>query len=251
MITKKLKDLSLTYPNEQAYHDDPTISYSNISHYAREGFAGVKTLRDKKESPSLLLGSCVDTLLTDGQEEYYNRFLVAEYPDTPDSIIQIVKDLFKVFKDDCDDLGDIPNTDIIGCAAQYNYQNNWKPETRAKVIKEKGAAYYKLLYLSQDKTIISTELHQTVCRMVEALKEHPNTKYYFQPDNPFENIERCYQPIFKGEFEGIPVKIMADLILVDHDKKTIQMTDLKTTKDVITFEDSFYKWGYKITKHVY
>ncbi len=37
---------------------------------------------------------------------------------------------------------------------------------------------------------------------------------------------------------------MADLILVDHKNKTIQLCDLKTTKSVVSFNDSFYKWNY-------
>lgn len=65
---------------------------------------------------------------------------------SPDSIIKIVKLLFNEFGVTHRTLASIPDVEVIGFAGQCNYQSNWKPETRAKVIKEKGAEYYNLLF---------------------------------------------------------------------------------------------------------
>ena len=134
---KKLSDIALPWTEEE-YRADPALSYSTLSRFDREGFNKLDNLFDKIESPSLLLGSIVDTILTDGEEEFNNRFIVAEYPNIPDSIIQIVKALFNEFADTHQTLISIPDEEVIGFASRFNYQNNWKPETRAKVIKEKG-----------------------------------------------------------------------------------------------------------------
>ena len=143
---KKLSEIALNITEEE-YRADPALSYSTLSRFDREGFANIDKLFDKQETPSLTFGSAVDSIITGGQEEYDSRFMVADFPNTPDSIIQIVKELFNRFSDTCTNINLISNNAIIEVASLYSYQNNWKPETRAKVIKEKGFDYYNLLYL--------------------------------------------------------------------------------------------------------
>lgn len=248
---KKLSDVAWNVTEEQ-YRADPALSYSTLSRFDREGFANIDKLFDKQETPSLLLGSIVDTILTDGEDEFNNRFVVAEYPDIPDSIIQIVKALFNEFSVTHRTLESIPNEEVIGFASRFNYQNNWKPETRAKVIKEKGNRYYDLLYLTVDKTLVSQDMYNDSLRMVDALRTSEATKWYFADNNPFEpEIERYYQLKFKGEFKGIPIRCMFDELIVLHEEGVIIPVDLKTTKDVITFEDSFFSWRYYIQAQMY
>ena len=214
---KKLSDIALPWTEEE-YRADPALSYSTLSRFDREGFEKLDSLFDKQESPSLLLGSIVDTILTDGEEEFNNRFIVADYPTIPDSIIQIVKELFNRYSETCNNINLISNDAIINIAAQYNYQNNWKPETRAKVIKEKGFEYYNLLFISQDKTLVSQDMYNDALRMVDALRTSEATKWYFADNNPFEpEIERYYQLKFKGEFKGISIRCMFDELIVLHE----------------------------------
>ena len=207
---KKLSDIALNITEEE-YRADPALSYSTLSRFDREGFANIDKLFDKQETPSLLLGSIVDTIITDGEDEFNNRFIVAEYPSIPDSIIQIIKELFNTYKDTCSNINLISNDAIISIAAQYNYQNNWKPETRAKVIKEKGFEYYNLLFISQDKTFVSQVMYNDALRMVDALRTSEATKWYFADNNPFEpEIERYYQLKFKATLNNVDYRIMAD-----------------------------------------
>ena len=252
---KKLSDVAWNVTEEQ-YRADPALSYSTLSRFDREGFANIDKLFDKQETPSLLLGSIVDTILTDGEDEFNRRFVVAEYPDIPDSIIQIVKALFNEFSVTHRTLESIPNEEVIGFASRFNYQNNWKPETRAKVIKEKGFDYYNLLYLSQDKVILNTETYQDVCRAVDALKTSEATKFYFADNNPFEpNIERFYQLKFKATLNGIDYRCMFDELVVFSDTKEIQPLDLKTSCKKFDREWDFAKhyieWSYQMQNRLY
>lgn len=249
-ITKSLKDISWDVP-EETYRADPALSYSTLAKFEREGFNKLGSLFDKVESPSLTFGSAVDSIITGGQKEFDERFLVAEFPLTPDSIIVIVRDLFSIYNLSYNDLNSIPTDTIIRVAEKYNYQSNWKPETRAKVIREKGNAYYQLLYISQGKTILSQETYQDVVNAVQALKESSSTKFYFN-DNPFDNIERLYQLKFKHEFNGIMYRGMLDLVLVDHDNKKIYPIDLKTSyKEEWDFYKSFLEWHYFTQARLY
>lgn len=244
-MRKSLKDISWLV-SEEVYRKDSSLSYSTIAKYEREGFNKLSSLFDKVESPSLTFGSCVDSIITGGEEEFNERFIVAEYPQTPDSIITIVKELHRLNKDKHNDINDIDNDSIINVAIQYNYQPNWKPETRAKVIKEKGAEYYKLLYISENKTIIDSFTYTKVINAVDALKHSEATKYYFESDNLFDdNVERLYQLKFKATFDGVPYRCMADLIVVLHKDKVVIPVDLKTSfKPEWDFYKSFIEWRY-------
>ena len=249
---KKLSDIALNITEEE-YRADPALSYSTLSRFDREGFNKLDSLFDKIETPSLLLGSIVDTIITDGEDEFNNRFIVAEYPSIPDSIIQIIKELFNTYKDTCSNINLISNDAIINIAAQYNYQNNWKPETRAKVIKEKGFEYYNLLFISQDKTLVSQDMYNDALRMVDALRTSEATKWYFADNNPFEpEIERYYQLKFKATLHNVDYRIMADLIICNHKNKELILCDLKTSgHEEYSFASSFLTWNYSYQARLY
>lgn len=252
---KKLSDIALPWTEEE-YRADPALSYSTLSRFDREGFNKLDNLFDRVESPSLTFGSAVDSIITGGQEEFDSRFMPADFPDIPDSIIQIVKELFNRYSETCNNINLISNDAIIEVAAIYNYQNNWKPETRAKVIKEKGFQYYNLLYLSQDKTIIDIQTYQDVCRAVDALKSSEATKFYFADNNPFEpNVERFYQLKFKATLNGIDYRCMFDELVIFYDTKEILPIDLKTSCKKFDREWDFPKhyieWNYQMQNRLY
>ena len=249
---KSLRDISLQI-SEEEYRADPALSYSTLARYEREGFNNLDKLFDKIETPSLTFGSAVDSIITGGQKEFDERFMVAEFPSIPDSIVKIVKSLYKQYAGTYRSLLNIPDNSIIRETEDQNYQMNWKPETRAKVIREKGADYYNLLFVAGDRCIIDTQTYQDVVNAVKALKESEATKFYFTEDNPFEpDIERFYQLKFKGEFGGIAYRNMADLLLLNHKEKWIKPVDLKTSgKPEWDFYKSFIDFRYDIQARLY
>lgn len=250
-MQKSLKELALDL-DEETYRNSKEYHYSTLATFNREGFTNIEHLFDKKESPSLLFGSCVDTMLTDGEEAYYNNYLVAEFPSITANIEVIVKSLFDTYKEQYDSLAKIPNDAIIAMTEVNKYQLNWKPETRAKVIKEKASDYYNLLYLAKDKQIINTELHTKVMNTVHALRDSKATSWYFEADNPYDGIERVYQPKFKNEVDGIGYVVMMDLVVVDHKNKIIYPCDLKTSSHKeFDFYKSYITWEYYIQSKLY
>lgn len=208
-MTKSLKDISLNITEEE-YRQDPALSYSTLSRFQKTGFNNLDSLFDKIESPSLTFGSAVDSIITGGEEEFNERFFVADFPQLPDTLVTIVKALFDTFNRTNRTIESIDDQDVITIALLYNYQNNWKPETRAKVIKEKGSTYYKLLYLSQGKTLLSNDTYLEVLKAVDALKTSESTRNFFSPSDPFSNVEKLYQLKFKATLDGIDYRCMAD-----------------------------------------
>lgn len=251
-VNKSLKDLSWQV-SEEEYRADPALSYSTLAKYEREGFNNLDRLFDKIDTPSLTFGSAVDSIITGGQEEFDKGFMVADFPNTTDSIIKIVKALFQSFSSSNRNLNSINDNDIIKYTESYNYQLNWKPETRAKVIKEKGEDYYNLLFVAGSRTVLDTQTYQDVCNAVSSLKNSAATKFYFAENNPFESeIERFYQLKFKGIFNGITYRNMADLIVVNHKEKWVLPVDLKTSSHTEwDFYKSFVDWRYDIQARLY
>lgn len=252
MERKSLYDISWKV-NEPTYRADPALSYSTLARYEREGFNNLGHLFDKVETPSLTYGSAVDAIITGGQEEFDKGFMVAEFPSIPDSVVKIVKDLFRMFGNECRSLDYISNDVIIDTTVRVGYQPNWRPETRARVIKEKGSEYYNLMYVAGDRTILDTNTYQDVCNAVKALKESEATKFYFAENNPFEpDIERFYQLKFRGLFGGVTYRNMADLIIVNHKEKLVKPCDLKTSSHTEwDFYKSFIQWRYDIQARLY
>lgn len=249
---KSLRDISWQV-SEKGYRADPALSHSTLARYEREGFNNLDKLFDRIETPSLTFGSAVDSIITGGQEEFDERFMVAEFPSMPDSIVKIIKSLYKQYAGTYRSLLNIPDSSIIRETEDQNYQMNWKPETRAKVIREKGTDYYNLLFVAGDRCIIDTQTYQDVVNAVRVLKESSSTKLYFADDNPFEpDIERLYQLKFKGEFDGITYRNMADLIIVNHKEKWVKPVDLKTSSHTEwDFYKSFVDWRYDIQARLY
>lgn len=253
MERKSLRDISWQV-TEPEYRADPALSYSTLSRYEREGFNNLDKLFERIESPSLTFGSAVDTLLTGSEKEFNEQFFVAQL-DNPlsDTLITITKKLFDTWKDEHTNIKDISDDKLIETISDISWNNHWQDKTRAKKIKEDCAAYYKLLYLSEGKTILNTYIYQDVINTVDRLRSADSTRFYFEQDNIFDdNIERLYQLKFKATFNNVDYRCMSDLLVVIHDKKLVVPVDLKTSyKPEWDFYKSFVEWRYDIQGRLY
>lgn len=253
MERKSLRDISWQV-TEPEYRADPALSYSTLARYEREGFNNLDKLFEKVESPSLVFGSAVDTLITGSEEEFNEHFMVAQLENPPsDTLVTITKRLFDTWKDGYTDIRDIPDDVIVATIQDIPWNNHWLPKTRAKKIKEDCAAYYKLLYLSEGKTILNNYVYQDILNTVDKLRSADSTRFYFEKDNAFDdNIERLYQLKFKATFNGVDYRCMSDLLIVIHDKKLVVPVDLKTSsKTEWDFYKSFIEWMYHIQARLY
>jgi hypothetical protein len=247
---KTLRDISWQV-TEPEYRADPALSYSTLAKFAREGFNNLDSLFDRVETPSLTFGSAVDCLITSGQEEFDRHFMVAEFPALKDSVRSIINVLFENYSQNYRSLNEIPDSVIINQTVIDAYQLNWKPETRAKVIKEQGSEYYSLLYLAGDRTVIDTTLKEQIDNAVTALKSSPTTSVYFA-DNGFDSLFREYQLKFKATLDGVDYRCMADLLITNHDAKIVYPIDLKTSSHAEwDFYESFIQWRYDIQARLY
>lgn len=208
-IQKELRDIAWNV-TEKEYREDHALSYSTLARYEREGFDNLDHLFDKISTPSLTLGSCVDTLITGSQEEFDNLFYVADIPSIGDKEKVIADSLFAQYGEKYTSFVDIPYESILNAANEQSFQKNWKEETRVRVLTERCAIYYAVKANAKDKTIVDLNTYYKVMAMVKSLKESPATHGYFAEDDEMSPIRRYYQLKFKGTIKGVDYRCMAD-----------------------------------------
>ena len=250
-ILKELPEIAWNVP-EKTYREDPALSYSTLATYERSGYDGLDHLFDKKESPSLLLGSLVDTALTGGEDEFNSLYTILDKNVTDSGI-----DICKTLVNQClpfDTFEEIPESIVSEVAKSVGFwqADKWD-NTRYKQVLKTGniAEYYNALKHS-DKTIVSTAMYQDALNMVKALRESPATAGYFADNDELSPIRRYYQLKFKFSYDNVHYRSMADLIVADYEKKIIYPIDLKTSgHQEWNFEESFLQWSYMIQSRLY
>lgn len=251
---KSLKEIALPI-DEPTYRKMPELSYSMISRFQSVGFNRDK-LQESISSPSLTFGSAVDALITGGKEEFDNSFMVIDLPSIPESASNCINILWNKYNETYKHLKDIPE-DVLNLELQMNgFWPSSKFSAKSRIngfFKNPVEEYYQLKYISQKKTLITTELFNQINSAVDALRTCEATRQYFIPDNPWSNIERCYQLKFRADLNGVGYRCMMDLCIIDHDKKIIIPIDLKTScsceeKD---FYFNFLQWHYQLQARLY
>lgn len=236
---------------EPEYRANEGISYSMLSSFAREGAEIIPKIRDKKDAEALRFGGLVDCIMTE-PETIKDRFFIADMPSLSDQLIRIAKLIWGISHDTCNSIDKVPNSVILQAANSEAYCSYMKDETRVTRIQNSIRQYYNILYMADDKVIMSSDDLDLAKSCVEELKRNEYTRDIFT-ENPFQtHIEKHYQLKFKWEYDNIPIRCMFDRIIVDHERKTIWPIDLKTTgKSEENFSESYLTWRYDLQATMY
>lgn len=253
-MNKSLYDISWQV-NEKQYRDYNCLSHSILVKFDKEGFYNLNTLFDKIESSSLTFGSCVDSLITGGQEEFNNKFIVCENFLDEDTMYY-TKIIHNEFSNNYDKFISIPVIQVSRLLKQNGFwtADKWSDDSRYKAFLKKGdiERYYQILTQSKDKIVIDRDTYQDAMKCVVSLKTSESTRFYFAKNEAGSNIKRYYQLKFKNKFNGVEYKSMLDLVLVDYDNKIIYPVDLKTSSTPeAEFYKSFVKYNYSDQARLY
>ena len=226
-MIKSLKELSLQV-SEKEYREHSALSYSTIASYEKGGFSVIPHLFDKKESEALLFGSMVDTLITEGMDAFNSKFAIADF-EIPTEAIKNIVDAFIESYPDCTLNDEDSNDLILNVCNKFEYQIRWKDDTRISKVRELGSDYFEAMHNVGNRTIVSNDLYQEVLATVSALKTQPQTAKYLQQTKEGSDVEFLYQTKFITTLEGLELKCMFDLLIVNHRLKIIIPIDLKTS----------------------
>lgn len=245
---ESLRNYSLNLP-EQEYHDLDAWSYSIIAKYAKDGFSAISTLHDKFEpTPSMEFGSLFDSIITKGKKtmDYY---VVADVT-VPDAEKKAL-DYISYYTND--KFSDLTKEFIYDRCQECGYQTRWKMDTTYEHLKP-YSQYYDLL--KTGKKIVSKKDWEDAFDMYRAFRDDEYLSTLFGTKDT-DDVEYIYQAQFLEDWvldsgKVVKVKIMPDLIVVNHKDKTIQLVDLKTSSvPGWNFKENFLKFRYDLQAHVY
>lgn len=244
---KSLSQISLSIPEEE-YHSLPYWSYSLIARYAKEGFSAIANLHEPvKSTPAMEFGSLVDCMLT-RPSDLHNEYAVCDtqVPPAEKAVLDALSNSKVPFED-------LDNDAIQKACELKGYQPRWGFDAKYKHLAE-YADYYNLL-CSGKKLVAKTDWEDAE-RIVQALLKNEVTSPFFKKST--EDLEILYQQQFVvsykpiGSDEKIKLKIMPDIMVVDHKEKTVQLVDLKTSSlPAWQFKENFLKFRYDIQASLY
>jgi hypothetical protein len=217
------------------YFEHSAISQSRLKTlaYNPRGFAVAEESElYYEEKKHFLIGSGVDCLLTQSQEEFDRIYHVSNILNKPsDAIKSIINMVFDNVIDNFDEVGLITNESykefIIDACESHSYQNRWANETKWSKMCE-AYEYWEDLKAAYGKQILSCEEHDLISQIVMSIKTNEATAPYFLK-NLFTWTE--FQVPIYFECRGISCKALLDMIKINSLDKTLQPIDVKTMGD--------------------
>ena len=239
---KPFCDLSLNI-SESEYRNNGRFHYSDIAGYMKDGFSYFK--RDKKEeSESLTFGSMVDCLVTQGIDEFDNKYCVEKEFSLSDNQKSAIKDLLEYGYENLSD----NDPEVIYAVLEQYYKN---PKSQVTKLFEEGSGYYKFLHDTKGKIAVDYQMYQDAIDVANKVLTSPSGRTFFNGND--KGVDKFYQLKFNGVIDDIPVTCMVDALYVDHRVKTIWIVDLKTTCANYEWEfpKSFVKYNYAVQARLY
>lgn len=253
-----LSKIAIPNLTEEQYHDMPAYSYSIIRKYATGGFKTLKTLFDKvSPTPEMQFGTLVDCMVTAGKGEAARMYDIVDTVPTESKKAVLdhllskdnVKNMKKCSLKDVQDIL-LMSTDELG------YQNRWGAEAKLKSFLDDASCNEYFSKMSSGKKIVSSEDWFDALRMCDALHNHPYLKDIFGEGNG-DGIEYLYQAKFEADIlideeQIVHIKIMPDLLVVNHIEKFIVPVDLKTSSmPAYDFAEHWQKMRYDLQASMY
>lgn len=142
--------------------------------------------------------------------------------------------------------------EIVQQIAQSAYESaGFKRDSFAKVLdrfKEEALPYYNVFRKGAGKTVITAEMYKHAQELIKALKEDQYIKHYLCESTVGQTVYN--QMELYHNFGGTPLKGLLDRVIIDHDKKTVQAIDLKTTSEDF-FPSSIISYRYDMQAAFY
>lgn len=244
-----IKELSLKL-SEPKYHAYPAWSYSLIARYAKKGFAALATLHDRIEpTPSMEFGSLFDSVITRGKRTL-DSYAIYE-KDIPAAEKRVLDMLAVITVEN--ELSSVPQEVVAAAIKNCGYYPKWGYDAQYKHLSE-YADYFRMI--RSGKRPVSKTDWDDAMEMARVFRNDTYLKDLFGTKNT-EDTEYVYQAQFVAEVmlpsgKIAQVKIMPDLLKINHTAKTVQPVDLKTSAmPAWGFKENFLEFRYDLQASVY
>jgi len=199
---------------------------------------------EDEDSKAATTGRLVETMLMES-EEFDNRFYLSSCASTPTGLmLEFVEALYKHTKDATNEDGLVTREmeDIIKDAYVDSGFKIKLEAVLAKFQDSEAELYYKEIREVRAKrlTVVTTKEIENAEKIVTELKSNAVTAEIVNKVNSVKYSVFNQLQIEGYEVFGHSFKSMLDKVIVDHEKKTVQVYDLKCTWSVENFYNEYY-----------
>jgi hypothetical protein len=199
---------------------------------------------EDEDSKAATTGRLVETMLME-PEEFDNRFYLSSCASTPTGLmLEFVEALYKHTKDATNEDGLVTREmeDIIKDAYVDSGFKIKLEAVLAKFQDSEAELYYKEIREVRAKrlTVVTTKEIENAEKIVTELKSNAVTAEIVNKVNSVKYSVFNQLQIEGYEVFGHSFKSMLDKVIVDHEKKTVQVYDLKCTWSVENFYNEYY-----------
>lgn len=188
-----------------------------------------------------VIGDLVDMKITE-PDKINDKFILMEGSIPPDSYVKLTDELLGLLDEQYYDIDDKDQLKDALKIAQKRAEvySNWGINAVIKNFEEKCTDYFKRASAAKDsgKTLYTTDQDREAEELKNTLVNGRFTSQYFD-DSKFEFFD---QVVVFWEFNNVKFKNKIDRVIVDHEKKIITLTDIKTYYG--NFLDSYFKYRY-------
>lgn len=224
------------------YRENPALNQSKLKKLL--GYRPWEFLKDdKEETESLKLGSLVDCLFLT-PEEFHNEFYVSMAKKPSDMMRAWVDEYYDfIMKNDGEPSDFYYENVATNIAKERKYYLNCKTEAALlNKLYTDGLTYLQKKKQSQGLTVVTQEQYEQAQKIVSELSSYVNEHHLF-----FENKIKYVQAPLYGNYYGVNIKGLLDMLLVDMENHKFQIIDLKTTSGAtMEFPESLRKYRYDI-----
>lgn len=223
------------------YREHPFLSQSELKTYS--GF-GMPKKRNEKVFDK---GNLVDCLCTT-PEIFDDFYLISDIKKPSESIVKVVDWVFGHIYGDYQSLDNYRTIILLACEEFEVYQK-MKPDTVFDKVVKEGTAYYDYVRKAGGLTVLGQDEYELAVKMSNVLKTHSLTKNYFVPEDMLIDIK--FQTPVYGNYYGVDMKGLLDIVILDMSEQTYRVVDVKSTYDLSQLTNSVDKFRYDIQLEVY
>ena len=199
---------------------------------------------EDKDTQAATIGRVVETLLLE-PELFDERFYMSSCVEAPSALmLAFVNALYKFTKEATDDDGNVTRS-FEEISKDAYVESGFKIKYEAVIGKFVGSdaeIYYNEMRTVKAKglTVVTAEDVSNAEKIVEELRNNPVTKDVVNLVSSSRYTVHNQLQVEGYEIDGMKFKSMMDKLVVDHEKKTIQVYDLKCTWSVENFLEEYY-----------
>lgn len=227
----------------QGYFNSPALGQSTLKTLLSglDAYKNISTTPEKQlyyeEKGHFIIGSAVDCIITQGREVFNQLYITKDIEKPTDAVVSIIKQAFdtatEFLGNNIHNITEASFKEIVHNSINANsyYMNrakiNWLDDNRVEevLVKKEGKKYWDALYSSIGKQILSNSETNIIDSIVNNWQSNWRTKNYFVDS---KDIDMYYQLPIYFTYQGVDLKALPDMIIVNHTDKTIQIIDLKT-----------------------